>query len=87
MRPSQFANGSFLAAVDKGGLDALMGEDTEGSDAAGEKLLAEVARLLRPQKGSVYICVTLAQAHVLSTHPPPASQSSSCCGALSVLLP
>ena len=62
----QFADGSFSAAVDKGGLDALMGEDTEGSEAAGTKLLAEVARLLKSRKGSVYICVTLAQAHVLS---------------------
>ena len=64
----QFPDSSFSAAVDKGGLDALMGEDTEGSDAAGAKLLAEVARLLKPRKGSVYICVTLAQAHVLSRH-------------------
>lgn len=72
--------------MDKGGLDALMGEDTEGADAAGAKLLAEVARLLRPQKGSVYICVSLAQAHVLSTDPLPAYQSTACCGALSVLL-
>lgn len=52
--------------VDKGGLDALMGEDTAGAEEAGEKLLAEVARLLEPRKGSLYICVTLAQSHVLS---------------------
>ncbi len=43
-----------------------MGEDTEGSEAAGAKFLAEVARLLKPRSGSVYVCVTLAQAHVLS---------------------
>ncbi len=43
-----------------------MGEDTEGSDAAGAKFLAEVVRLLKPRKGSVYVCVSLAQAHVLS---------------------
>jgi len=50
--------------VDKGGLDALMGEDsTEGSQ-AGAKLLAEVSRVLAPQ--GVYLCVTLAQSHVLS---------------------
>ena len=65
-RPPQFPDGSFSAAVDKGGLDALMGEDTEGSEAAGAKFLAEIARLLKPRKGSVYVCVTLAQAHVLS---------------------
>jgi len=62
----QFADGSFSAIVDKGGLDALMGEDTAGSEEAGRKLLAEVTRLLKPRKGSVYICVTLAQGHVLS---------------------
>lgn len=62
----QFANGSFSAVVDKGGLDALMGEDTEGAVAAGGKLLAEVTRLLEPRRGSLYLCVTLAQSHVLS---------------------
>ena len=62
----QFADGSFSAIVDKGGLDALMGEDTPGADEAGAKLLAEVASLLEPRKGSVYFCVTLAQSHVLS---------------------
>jgi hypothetical protein len=62
----QFADGSFSAVVDKGGLDALMGEDTEGADAAGGELLAEVARLLEPRRGSLYLCVTLAQSHVLS---------------------
>ena len=62
----QFEDGSFSAVVDKGGLDALMGEDTQGADEAGAKLLAEVARLLEPRKGSVYFCVTLAQRHILS---------------------
>lgn len=62
----QFADGSFSAIVDKGGLDALMGEDTPGADEAGAKLLAEVARLLEARKGSVYFCVTLAQSHVSS---------------------
>ena len=28
-----------------------MGEDTEGSEAAGAKFLAEVARLLKPRSG------------------------------------
>ena len=63
----QFADGSFTAIVDKGGLDALMGEDTEGANAAGGELLAEVTRLLEPRRGSLYLCVTLAQSHVLST--------------------
>ena len=78
----QFPDGSFSAAVDKGGLDALMGEDTEGANAAGAKLLAEVARLLKPRKGSVYICITLAQAHVLSRHLHSASKDPMSCGTL-----
>ena len=63
----QFADGSFSAVMDKGGLDTLMGEDTEVADAAGGELLAEVTRLLEPRRGSLYLCVTLAQSHVLST--------------------
>ena len=62
---AQFPDGSFEAIVDKGGLDALMGEDAPGSEEAGGKLLAEVARLLAPAAGSCYLCVTLAQPHVL----------------------
>jgi hypothetical protein len=50
--------------VDKGGLDALMGEDTLDAGAAGAALLAEVARLAAAS-GGAYACVTLAQAHVL----------------------
>lgn len=62
----QFEGGSFDVVVDKGGLDALMGEDTLAAEEAGQKLLAEVARVLRRQPGAVYFCVTLAQRHVLS---------------------
>ena len=62
----QFADGSFSTIVDKGGLDALMGEDTAGSEDAGGKLLAEVARLLMYDEGAAYLCVNLAQTHVLS---------------------
>ncbi|CAL8464325.1 g3860 [Coccomyxa elongata] len=60
-----FASSSFEVIVDKGGLDALMGEDTSGSEDAGGRLLSEVARLLCLEKGATYICVTLAQTHVL----------------------
>ena len=67
---AQFRKGSFEAVVDKGGLDALMGEDTPGSEEAGGKLLAEVVRLLSPAPGSCYLCVTLAQPHVLRAWPP-----------------
>ena len=52
--------------IDKGGLDALMGEDSAESTVSGDKLLSEVSRLL--QSGGFYMCVTLAQSHVLSTY-------------------
>jgi hypothetical protein len=65
----QFVGNSFDAIVDKGGLDALMGEDTAGSEDAGGKLLAEVARLLTYKESATYLCVTLAQTHVLSRLP------------------
>ena len=61
--PVQFEDSSFDVVVDKGSLDALMGEDNAGADAAGSSLLAEVSRLLAA--GGAYLCVTLAQAHVL----------------------
>jgi hypothetical protein len=61
----QFEAGSFDVVMDKGGLDALMGEDTSDADMAGTRLLAEVARVLDPAAGT-YICVSLLQPHVLS---------------------
>ena len=60
----QFKDGSYNVAFDKGALDALMGEDTQPADTAGTKLLAQVQRVLHPVDGH-YICVTLAQSHVL----------------------
>ncbi len=60
----QFEDGSFDVVLDKGGLDALMGEDTPGADDTGGRFLTEVARLLS-QQGGLYVCVSLAQPHVL----------------------
>ena len=60
----QFADGSFDVVLDKGGLDALMGEDTEGANETGSRFLAEVARLVSHSRG-LYVCVSLAQPHVL----------------------
>ena len=60
----QFGSNSFQVAFDKGALDALMGEDTDAAAEAGSKLLSEVRRILTAQ--GQYICVTLAQPHVLS---------------------
>ena len=64
MTATSFPDASFGLVLDKGGLDALMGDGDAGSVAAGEKLLREVDRLLRPSDGA-YVCVTLAQEHVL----------------------
>ena len=60
----QFREGAFDVVLDKGGLDALMGEESPESREAGEKLLKEAARVLG--KSGCYLCVTLAQSHVLS---------------------
>ncbi|CAK9266746.1 unnamed protein product [Sphagnum jensenii] len=58
----QFAESSFDVVVDKGSLDALTGEPEEPLTAA-KSLLSEVKRVLRP--GGQYVCVTLAQKHVI----------------------
>ena len=68
MTATSFADGAFGLVLDKGGLDALMGEGDAGSLEAGGKLLREVERLLRPGAGT-YVCVTLAQEHVLGMRP------------------
>ena len=62
----QFADASFDVILDKGSLDALMGEDCRESASAGGAYLAECARLLRRPGGS-FLCITLAQDHVLRT--------------------
>ncbi|KAM4722465.1 eEF1A lysine and N-terminal methyltransferase [Rhinophrynus dorsalis] len=58
-----FTDSHFQAVLDKGTLDAIM-TDTEEStlDTAG-KMLSEIGRVL--QCGGRYLCVTLAQDHVL----------------------
>ncbi|CAN6462770.1 unnamed protein product [Victoria cruziana] len=61
MTDLQFADGSFDAVVDKGGLDALM-EPERGSE-TGNQYLSEVKRVLN--LGGKFICLTLAESHVL----------------------
>ena len=43
-------------AFDKGGLDALMGDEGADASAAGAKLLSEVARVVDPRTGGVPVC-------------------------------
>ncbi|KAL8486884.1 hypothetical protein ACS0TY_023540 [Phlomoides rotata] len=61
MTSMQFANETFDAIVDKGGLDALM-EPKLGSE-LGYLYLFEVKRIIKA--GGKYVCLTLAEAHVL----------------------
>ncbi|CAM9705323.1 unnamed protein product [Chrysoparadoxa australica] len=51
------------AMMDKGALDALMSEDTEGVRLSAQKMMREVSRVLLP--GGYYMCVTLAQGFIL----------------------
>ena len=59
----QFGDKGFDIILDKGSLDALMGEDSPESLSAGRRYLKETARLLRAS-GS-FLCITLGQKHVL----------------------
>ncbi|KAL0433021.1 UNVERIFIED_CONTAM: eEF1A lysine and N-terminal methyltransferase [Sesamum latifolium] len=61
MTSMQFANESFNAIVDKGGLDALM--EPQLGPRLGNLYLSEVKRLSK--FGGKYICLTLAESHVL----------------------
>lgn len=49
--------------LDKGALDALVSEDTDSVRDDAQRMFREIARVLRP--GGRYVCVTLAQEHVL----------------------
>ena len=62
---AQFGDHSFDIILDKGSLDALMGEESPEASSAGRRYLRETARLLRTP-GS-FLCITLAQQHVLRT--------------------
>ncbi|MGH0183054.1 UNVERIFIED_CONTAM: hypothetical protein FKN15_007816 [Acipenser sinensis] len=58
-----FSDGSFQAALDKGTLDALAPDGSPDTLGRVGRVLAEVGRVLRV--GGRYVCVTLAQEHVL----------------------
>ena len=62
-----FPDASFDLVLDKGGLDALHSDaddDGGGGDAAAQAMLACAARVTA--RGGSYVCVTLAQPHVLA---------------------
>ncbi|XP_027917593.1 methyltransferase-like protein 13 [Vigna unguiculata] len=58
----QFEDESFIAVIDKGGLDALM--EPELGPKLGNQYLSEVKRVLKP--GGKFVCLTLAESHVLN---------------------
>lgn len=58
----QFEDESFIAVIDKGGLDALM--EPELGPKLGKQYLSEVKRILKP--GGKFVCLTLAESHVLN---------------------
>ncbi|KAM7488923.1 hypothetical protein LguiB_026407 [Lonicera macranthoides] len=61
MTSMQFVDGTFDAVIDKGGLDALM--EPELGPKLGSQYLSEAKRVLK--SGGKFICLTLAEAHVL----------------------
>jgi len=58
-----FDDGAFSVVLDKGTLDAIYSHDSEEMVIEVEKMFAEILRVLKV--GGRYICVTLAQDHIL----------------------
>lgn len=58
-----FTDSQFSVVLDKGTLDALFTDNSSATIATIEKVLLEISRVLRI--GGRYVCVSLAQEHVL----------------------
>uniref|UniRef100_A0A8D2P5B7 eEF1A lysine and N-terminal methyltransferase n=1 Tax=Zosterops lateralis melanops TaxID=1220523 RepID=A0A8D2P5B7_ZOSLA len=58
-----FPDAHFQVVLDKGTLDALLTDEEEATLAKVDQMFAEIGRVL--QVGGRYLCVSLAQAHVL----------------------
>lgn len=63
MLQMDFPDGHFQVVLDKGTLDALLTDEEEATLAKVDQMFAEISRVL--QVGGRYLCVSLAQAHVL----------------------
>ncbi|KAM4861394.1 eEF1A lysine and N-terminal methyltransferase isoform 2-T2 [Thomomys bottae] len=63
MTQMEFADASFQVVLDKGTLDAVLTDEEEKTLQLVDRMLAEVGRVL--QVGGRYLCVSLAQAHIL----------------------
>ena len=59
----EFESGSYSVVFDKGTLDALMPDTDESIIETVNKMFIEIDRVLR--LGGRYMCVTLAQPHIL----------------------
>ncbi|NXA34160.1 MET13 protein, partial [Eudromia elegans] len=58
-----FPDALFQAVLDKGTLDAILADEDAATLAKADRMFAEISRVL--QVGGRYLCVSLAQAHVL----------------------
>lgn len=63
MLQMDFPDAHFQVVLDKGTLDALLTDEEEATIAKVDQMFAEISRVL--QVGGRYLCVSLAQAHVL----------------------
>ncbi|NXG70174.1 MET13 protein, partial [Baryphthengus martii] len=63
MLQMDFPDSHFQVVLDKGTLDAILTDEKEATLAKVDKMFAEICRVL--QVGGRYLCVSLAQAHVL----------------------
>ncbi|XP_065792851.1 eEF1A lysine and N-terminal methyltransferase isoform X2 [Muntiacus reevesi] len=63
MTQMEFPDASFQVVLDKGTLDAVLTDEEEKTLQQVDRMLAEVGRVL--QVGGRYLCISLAQAHVL----------------------
>ncbi|KAM5239016.1 eEF1A lysine and N-terminal methyltransferase isoform 1-T1 [Ctenodactylus gundi] len=63
MTQMEFPDASFQVVLDKGTLDAVLTDEEEKTLQHVDRMLAEVGRVL--QVGGRYLCISLAQAHVL----------------------
>ncbi|XP_077013085.1 eEF1A lysine and N-terminal methyltransferase isoform X2 [Tamandua tetradactyla] len=63
MTHMEFPDASFQVVLDKGTLDAVLTDEEEKTLHQVDRMLAEVGRVL--QVGGRYLCISLAQAHVL----------------------
>lgn len=61
---SEFADGEFSVILDKGTLDAMATDESEDTQAKVSQMFSEIVRVLRV--GGRYVCVSLAQGHILA---------------------